>query len=226
MKIKHDLYRLSHKYIAVCLIINNLHETSGNSGASRIPFDWEARIKIAMGTANGIAHIHSLGGPQFNHANIKSSNVLIDQDMEACISDMGLVPIINITPTPSFQSAGYLAPEVLESHKHFHKSDVYSFGILLLEILTGKQPIQSPSRGDMVDLARWVQSVVKEEWTTEVFDVELTRFHNIEDEMVSMLQIALDCVVQVPDNRPTIHEVVRRLEQIRVFDLEPLPHSD
>lgn len=78
----------------------------------------------------------------------------------------------------------------------------------------------------MVDLPRWVQSVVREEWTAEVFDIQLMRFHNIEEEMMQMLQIGLACVVKSPDSRPTIHEVVRMLEQIQLYNFENRPPSE
>jgi len=101
--------------------------------------------------------------------------------------------------------------------EHFQpQSKLYSFGVLLLELLTGKQPIQSPVTGDMVNLPRWVQSDVREEWTSEVFDVDLMRFHNIEEEMMQMLQIGLGCVVRVPENRPSMYEVVGMMEQVRI----------
>ncbi|XP_061339138.1 probable inactive receptor kinase At5g58300 isoform X2 [Gastrolobium bilobum] len=180
----------------------------------RTPLDWVSRMKIALGAAKGIASIHSEGGPKFTHGNIKSCNVLITQELDGCIADVGLKHLMNPSATMS-RVNGYLAPEVTESRKITQKSDVYSFGVLLLEMLTGKTPLGYPGYDDMVDLPRWVRSVVREEWTAEVFDEELLRGQYVEEEMVQMLQIALACVEKVADDRPRMDEAVRNLEEIR-----------
>ncbi|XP_008781294.3 probable inactive receptor kinase At1g48480 [Phoenix dactylifera] len=185
----------------------------GNRGSGRTPLNWDTRSSIALAAARGIEYIHSTG-PSASHANIKSSNILLTKSYEARVSDHGLALLVGPASAPT-RVAGYRAPEVTDAQKVSQKADVYSFGVLLLELLTGKAPAQALLNDEGVDLPRWVQSVVQEEWTSEVFDLELLRYQNVEEEMVQLLQLAIDCAAQYPDRRPTISEVVVRIEEIR-----------
>lgn len=196
----------------------------GNRGPGRIPLDWTTRISLVLGAARGLAKIHEeYATSRIPHGNVKSSNVLLDKNGVACISDFGLSLLLNPVHAIA-RLGGYKAPEQAEIKRLSQKADVYSFGVLLLEVLTGKAPSQypSPSRPRIeeeeqpVDLPKWVRSVVRDEWTAEVFDQELLRYKNIEEELVSMLQVAMACVVPQPEKRPTMAEVAKMIEEIRV----------
>lgn len=194
----------------------------GNRGPGRIPLDWTTRVSLALGAARGLARIHAeYSAAKVPHGNVKSSNVLLDKNGVACISDFGLSLLLNPVHAIA-RLGGYRAPEQAEQKRLSQQADVYSFGVLLLEILTGRAPnsssqYPSPEKQEAsVDLPNWVRSVVKEEWTAEVFDQELLRYKNIEEELVSMLQVGLACVVPLPEKRPTMAEVVKMVEDIRV----------
>ncbi|OMO82010.1 hypothetical protein CCACVL1_12104 [Corchorus capsularis] len=196
----------------------------GNRGPGRIPLDWTTRISLVLGASRGLAKIHEeYSAPKIPHGNVKSSNVLLDKNGVAMISDFGLSLLLNPVHAIA-RLGGYRAPEQAEVKRLSQKADVYSFGVLLLEVLTGRAPSQYPSptrprvdeEEQAVDLPKWVRSVVKEEWTAEVFDQELLRYKNIEEELVSMLHVGLACVVPQPEKRPTMAEVTKMIEDIRV----------
>jgi serine/threonine protein kinase len=188
--------------------------------------DWETRLKIAIGAARGIAHIHTQNGGKLVHGNIKSSNIFLNSQGYGCVSDIGLASLMSPMPPPVMRAAGYRAPEVTDTRKATHASDVYSYGVFLLELLTGKSPMHTTGGDEVVHLVRWVNSVVREEWTAEVFDLELLRYPNIEEEMVEMLQIGLSCVVRMPEQRPKMPDVVKMVEEIRQVSTENPPSSD
>nr|XP_034596256.1 probable inactive receptor kinase At2g26730 isoform X2 [Setaria viridis] len=184
----------------------------GSRGSGRTPLDWEARMRSALSAARGLAHLHT--AHNLVHGNVKASNVLLRPDPDAAaLSDFSLHQIFAPSST---RAGGYRAPEVVDSRRLTFKSDVYSLGVLLLELLTGKSPAHASLEGDgTLDLPRWVQSVVREEWTAEVFDVELVRLGaSAEEEMVALLQVAMACVATVPDARPDAPDVVRMIEEI------------
>ncbi|XWS43478.1 hypothetical protein CRYUN_Cryun16bG0107600 [Craigia yunnanensis] len=196
----------------------------GNRGPGRIPLDWTTRISLVLGAAQGLEKIHEeYSAPKIPHGNVKSSNVLLDKNGVALISDFGLSLLLNPVLAIA-RLGGYRAPEQAEVKRLSQKADVYSFGVLLLEVLTRRAPSQYPSptrprveeEEQAVDLPKWVRSVVKEEWTAEVFDQELLRYKSIEEELMSLLHVGLACVVPQPEKRPTMAEVAKIIEDIRV----------
>ncbi|XVE64321.1 hypothetical protein DITRI_Ditri07aG0092200 [Diplodiscus trichospermus] len=198
----------------------------GRRGEGRTTLDWGTRLKIAIGAARGIAHIHSLNSGKLVHGNIKASNIFLNSEGYGCVSDIGLAAVMSPMPPPVIRAAGYRAPEVTDTRKATQASDVYSFGVLLLELLTGKSPNHATGGDEVVHLVRWVHSVVREEWTAEVFDVQLLRYPNIEEKMVEMLQIAMSCVVRMPEQRPKMSDLVKAVEEILRANPENQPSSE
>ncbi|XP_062180603.1 probable inactive receptor kinase At2g26730 [Phragmites australis] len=188
----------------------------GSRGTGRTPMDWEARMSAALCAARGVAHLHT--AHSLAHGNVKSSNLLLRPDQDAAaLSDYCLHQVSAAPLAHSSAGAGYRAPELVDARCPTLRSDVYSLGVLFLELLTGKSPSHHASLDGegVVDLPRWVQSVVREEWTAEVFDAELVRLGgSAEEEMVALLQVAMACVATAPDARPDAADVVRMIEDI------------
>ncbi|CAL5374858.1 unnamed protein product [Camellia sinensis] len=178
-------------------------------------FDWGSRIRIAAITAQALAFMHNeLHDDGIAHGNLKSSNILLDKDMYPRISEYGLMVVEN------HQDQSPLLSQTKNSFKHNNpnggcaystfKVDVYGFGVILLEMLTGKL-VQNKG----FDLANWVNSVVREEWTVEVFDRTLISEGASEERMVNLLQVALKCINPSPDARPCINQVATMISIIK-----------
>ncbi|GMI87325.1 inflorescence meristem receptor-like kinase 2 [Hibiscus trionum] len=179
------------------------------------PIDWPTRMRIAKGVTGGLLYLHRR--ENIIHGNLTSSNVLLDDDTRAKIADYGIPRLMtaaanaNIIATAG--ALGYRAPELSKLKKANTKTDVYSLGVIILELLTGKSPGEAMNG---MDLPQWVASVVKEEWTNEVFDLELMRdTSSIGDELLNTLKLALHCVDPSPSARPEAQQVLQQLEVIR-----------
>ncbi|KAL5565050.1 hypothetical protein UlMin_028214 [Ulmus minor] len=186
-------------------------------GTNKKLLDWPSRYKIALGAARGISYLHHDCIPHIIHRDIKSSNILLDQNMEARVSDFGLATLMepDKTHVSTFVAGtfGYLAPEYFDTGRATAKGDVYSFGVVLLELLTGKKPTDEAFFEEGTKLVTWVKTIVQEKREEHVLD------SNLEDcpvdEINNVFNIALLCLEPEPSKRPFMDEVVKMLEQIK-----------
>ncbi|KAF3625723.1 putative inactive receptor kinase [Capsicum annuum] len=177
---------------------------------SKEALTWVIRSRIAQGVATGLEYLHSLG-PKVTHGNIKSSNILLTEYYDAYVSEFGIAQLIS--SISNAKMTGYCAPEVTDTRNVSQEADIYSFGTILLELLTGKNP-NSVINEEGIDLPKWVKSIVKERWTIQVFDPELIRLENSEEQMVSLLHLAISCTSQHPERRPPMADITRRIKEI------------
>ncbi|KAJ1278118.1 hypothetical protein BS78_04G054800 [Paspalum vaginatum] len=214
------LYKKEEKLLVTDYVVNGslaqlLH---GNRGSL---LDWGKRLRIIRGAARGLAHLYDeLPMLTVPHGHLKSSNVLLDGGFEAVLSDYALVPVVTGQIAAQVMVA-YKAPECIAPQgKPSKKSDVWSLGILILEVLTGKFPANYLRQGRQgTDLAGWVQSVVTEERTGEVFDKDITGARGYEADMVKLLQVGMGCCDADVDRRWDLKTVIARIDEIR----EPEP---
>ncbi|XP_023734615.1 systemin receptor SR160 [Lactuca sativa] len=191
-----------------------------NRSKTRIKLDWPTRRKIAIGSARGLAFLHHNCNPHIIHRDMKSSNVLLDENLEARVSDFGMARHMSAMDTHLSVSTlagtpGYVPPEYYQSFRCSTRGDVYSFGVVLLELLTGKQPTDSPDFGDNNNLVGWVKQHAKLK-LSDVFDPDLLREDpGLEIELLQHLGVACACLEDRPWKRPTMIQVMAMFKEIQ-----------
>ncbi|XP_044504620.1 LRR receptor-like serine/threonine-protein kinase ERL2 [Mangifera indica] len=176
----------------------------------KVKLDWETRLKIAVGAAQGLAYLHHDCNPRIIHRDVKTSNILLDENFEAHLSDFGIAKCIPTAmahaSTYVLGTIGYIDPEYARTSRLNEKSDVYSFGIVLLEILTGKKAVDNESNLHQLILSKADDNTVMEAVDPEV-SVTCTDMSNVR----KTFQLALLCTKRNPLDRPTMQEVARVL---------------
>ncbi|XP_022759348.1 proline-rich receptor-like protein kinase PERK8 [Durio zibethinus] len=190
-------------------------------GRGRPVMDWPVRVKVAAGAARGIAYLHEDCHPRIIHRDIKSSNILLDNNFEARVSDFGLAKLAldsntHVT-TRVMGTFGYMAPEYATSGKLTEKSDVYSFGVVLLELITGRKPVDDSQPLGDESLVEWARPLLAEAIEHrdfgELVDPRLEKNY-VNHEMFRMIEAAAACVRHLATKRPRMSQVVRALDSL------------
>ncbi|KAJ4843507.1 hypothetical protein Tsubulata_020499 [Turnera subulata] len=197
--------------------LHGLNYPGTSTGVGNSELNWSRRFKIALGTARALSYLHHDCRPPILHLNIKSTNILLDENYEAKLSDYGLgklLPILDNYGLTKFHNAvGYVAPELAQGLRMSEKCDVYSFGVILLELVTGRKPVESPSANEVVILCDYVRRLLETGSASDCFDRSLRSFS--ENELIQVMKLGLICTSEIPSKRPSMAEVVQFLESIR-----------
>ncbi|KAF5809972.1 putative protein kinase RLK-Pelle-LRR-VIII-1 family [Helianthus annuus] len=199
------------------------------SGRSGFRLDWIRRLRIALGSAKGLQYLHDLADPPIIHRDVKTNNILLDERLVAKVADFGLSKSLgdanrtHVT-TQVKGTMGYMDPEYYMTNQLTEKSDVYSFGVVLLELITARNPIEK---------GKYIVREVKEAMDRSK---ELYNLQDVLDPTIGLstqlkglerfVDIALRCVEETGDRRPTMSEVVKEIESImEVAGLNPNAES-
>ena len=195
----------------------NLHHHLHGNGMPVL--EWSKRLKIAIGAAKGLAYLHEDCSQKIIHRDIKSANILLDYAFEAQVADFGLARLADAAnthvSTRVMGTFGYMAPEYATSGKLTDRSDVFSFGVVLLELVTGRKPVDETRALGDESLVEWARPLLIHAFETrdfgELVDPRLEN-HYVESEMFKMIEAAAACVRRLAPKRPRMSQVVRALD--------------
>ncbi|KAK7339712.1 hypothetical protein VNO77_20393 [Canavalia gladiata] len=208
---------LVYEYVPNGTLFEHLHKTNS---AKWISLGWHSRLRIAHQTAEGLNYLHNAAIPRIYHRDIKSSNILLDDNLDAKVSDFGLSRLAvneasHIT-TCAQGTLGYLDPEYYVNFQLTDKSDVYSFGVVLLELLTSKKAIDFNREEEDVNLVVLIKRAMKEGRFMDAVDPMLKNgASRVElESMKAFGSLAVACLDDRRQNRPSMKDVANEIEYI------------
>ncbi|PSS34816.1 Receptor-like protein kinase [Actinidia chinensis var. chinensis] len=208
---------LVYEYIAHGTLADHLYKISRKeSGTSIPPLVWEQRLQICVGSARGLDYLHTGTHQSVIHRDVKTTNILLDEEWVAKISDFGLSKSttsqsITHVSTEIKGTRGYLDPEYFYTHHLTTKSDVYAFGVVLLEVLCGRPPVDVKLEEEQISLVLWAQNYIKKGKPERI--VEPFLIGQMSSQCLKLfVEVANHCLQTSSKARPTMAEVVGRLE--------------
>ncbi|KAL8031530.1 hypothetical protein ABFX02_13G032000 [Erythranthe guttata] len=205
---------LVYEYMCNGSLGDLLHGNNNNNKGKLL--DWETRFRVALDAAEGLSYLHHDSVPPIVHRDVKSNNILLDQDFRAKISDFGVAKVVRAarngveSMSVIAGSCGYIAPEYAYTLRVNEKSDTYSFGVVLFELVTGKRAIDQ-ELGEK-DLTTWVRTTLDQKGIKYVIDPNIdSRF---EQHVSKVINVGLLCTSTLPINRPSMRRVVHMLQEL------------
>ncbi|EFH49579.1 protein kinase [Arabidopsis lyrata subsp. lyrata] len=185
---------------------------------------WINILRITIGISTALDHLHTGMQKPIVHGNLKSKNVLLSSIFEPRISDFGLHLLLNLAAGQEIldvsAAEGYKAPELIKMKEVSKESDVYSLGVIMLELVSGKEPInENPTGDDEFYLPDFMRNAVLDHRLSDLYRPEIIRSDdNLSEECVLMyFQLAMSCCSPSPSLRPNVKQVLRKLEEIGKF---------
>ncbi|WOK92983.1 protein STRUBBELIG-RECEPTOR FAMILY 8-like [Canna indica] len=212
--VEHGQRLLVYEYIGN----GTLHEMLHFSDDSGKMLSWNTRVRVALGTARAVEYLHEVCLPSVVHRNFKSANILLDEELNPHLSDCGLAALTPNTErqvsTEVVGSFGYSAPEFAMSGVYTIKSDVYSFGVVMLELLTGRKPLDSSRVRSEQSLVRWATPQLHDiDALSKMVDPALNGMYPAKS-LSRFADIIALCVQPEPEFRPPMSEVVQQLVRL------------
>lgn len=199
----------------------------GKNRTLHIPFS--SLLRIVNEAAEGLAFLHSYANPPIIHGDVKTSNILLDENYMAKVSDFG-ASILAPTDEAQFVTmvqgtCGYLDPEYMQTCRLTDKSDVYSFGVVLLEILTGQMPLKLEGPELQKSLSSSFLSAMKENNLDAMLDSQI-KGHESMELLGGLAELARQCLDMCGDSRPSMKEVSEELSRLRKLSKHPWIQRD
>ncbi|CAA2982419.1 wall-associated receptor kinase 2 [Olea europaea subsp. europaea] len=215
---------LVYEFIANRSLFDHIHDPS-----AEFPMTWDMRLKIAVEVAGALAYLHYSTSTPIYHRDIKSSNILLDENYRPKVSDFGISRSIAVDKTHFTTlvkgTFGYLDPEYFRSSQFTDKSDVYSFGVVLIELLSGQKPIVSSDTEDERSLAACFLMFMEQNCLHKFFDPIILE-HDKDEDIIAVATLAYRCLNLNGKKRPTMKEVSMELENIKLSKGQAIVQSN
>ncbi|KAL4375981.1 hypothetical protein GQ457_02G008750 [Hibiscus cannabinus] len=200
----------------------SLQDRLYGEAAKRKILDWPTRLSISLGAARGLMYLHTYGGRSVIHRDVKSSNILLDDSMCAKVADFGFSKYAPQEGDSNASlevrgTAGYMDPEYYSTQQLSAKSDVFSFGVVLLEIISGREPLNIQRPRNEWSLVEWAKPFIRESKIDEIVDPNIKGGYHAEA-MWRVVEAALACIEPFSAYRPCMDDIVRELEDALIIE--------